>query len=194
MKALYARISTDDKNQTIETQTHLLTGKYPDALFLFTDEGVRGKSHPTERKGWSDLVASIETCSITEVHVVSISRISRDLMHTFEVFKAMAERGVLLVSESEGTFDLSNPEDEFRLTLLAGLNKRETAVMGKRIKWGMERAKANGVTLGRKTDGDRRLAQKLLSEDCPVAQVISQSGLSRATVYRMKSEKSEGVG
>ncbi|AIX51366.1 hypothetical protein PSNIH1_14590 [Pantoea sp. PSNIH1] len=186
MKHIYARISTDDKNQTIATQRTLLLRSHPDALFMYTDEGVSGSSRPDSRKGWNDLISMIKPGD--SVHVLEISRISRDLVETLEVFRELAKKGVSIISEREGEFDLNEPDDEFRLSLLASLNRREKGIIQKRVKLGMQAAKARGVHCGRKTTGDKALAEKMLSEGCTVADIVAQTGVSRATVFRMRKQ------
>lgn len=185
MKHLYARISTDDKKQTIETQRTLLKNAYPDALFLYCDEGVSGSSAPDSRQGWNDLLNSVQPGD--SVHVLEISRISRDLIQTLEVFRLLAAKGVTITSEREGTFDLNNPDDEFRLSLLASLNRREKGIIQRRVKLGMEAAKARGVHCGRKSTGDMDSAKTMLQSGVSIADIVAATGVSRATVYRLKS-------
>ncbi|MBZ0057462.1 MULTISPECIES: recombinase family protein [unclassified Leclercia] len=186
MQHIYARISTDDKKQTIETQRTLLKNAYPAALFMYCDEGVSGSSRPDSRTGWNQLVSMLQPGD--SVHVLEISRISRDLIETLEVFRQLARMGVTITSEREGTFDLNDPEDEFRLSLLASLNRREKGVIQKRVKLGMAAAKARGVHCGRKSDGDTGLALDLLREGYSVTDTVLKSGVSRATVYRLRKE------
>lgn len=186
MKHIYARISTDDKNQTVATQRTLLLRSHPDALFMYTDEGVSGSSRPDSRKGWNDLITMIKPGD--SVHVLEISRISRDLVETLEVFRELAKKGVRIISEREGEFDLNEPDDEFRLSLLASLNRREKGIIQKRVKLGMQAAKARGVHCGRKSTGDKNLAEKMLQDNATVADIVNQTGVSRATVFRMRKE------
>lgn len=189
MKHIYARISTDDKNQTIATQRTLLLRSHPDALFMYTDEGVSGSSRPDSRKGWNDLISMIKPGD--SVHVLEISRISRDLVETLEVFRELAKKGVSIISEREGEFDLNEPDDEFRLSLLASLNRREKGIIQKRVKLGMQAAKARGVHCGRKTTGDKAMAEKMLSDGCTVADIVTVTGVSRATVFRMRKQAAQ---
>lgn len=186
MKHLYARISTDDKKQTIEGQRTLLKNAHPEALYLYADIGVSGSSHPESRQGWNDLMSMIQPGD--SVHVLELSRVSRDLIETIETFRKLAKMGVTIVSEREGVFDLTDPEDEFKLSLLASLNRREKGIIQKRVKLGMQAAKARGVHCGRKSDGDMTLAAQMLSEGRTVADIITVTGVSRASVYRLKRE------
>lgn len=185
MKHLYARISTDDKCQDISTQLHLITSQH-EIDMQWTDEGVRGKSNPLERPGFSSMFSILMRGDV--VYVMEISRISRDTITTLNLYQQLGKMGVKVVSLADGEFDLSNPDDIFRLTLLAGLNQRESGVMGRRISIGMQRAKAQGVQLGRKSTGNKSLAFQMLSEGCTVADIVAQTGVSRATVFRMRKE------
>lgn len=184
MKHFYARISTDDKKQTIETQRIILKDAHPDALFMYADEGVSGSSRPDSRTGWNQLMSMVQYGDT--VHVLEISRISRDLIETIQVFRELARKGVRIISEREGEFDLNEPDDEFRLSLLASLNRREKGIIQKRVKLGMQAAKARGVHCGRKSDGDTATAQKMLAEGHCVPEIVTATGVSRATVYRLK--------
>jgi len=185
MKHLYARISTDDKGQDISTQLHLVNSKHKVDM-TWTDEGVRGKSNPLERDGFRSMFSVLMPGDT--IYVMEISRISRDTITTLNLYQQLGKMGVKVVSLADGEFDLSDPDDMFRLTIFAGLNQRESGVMGRRISIGMQRAKAQGVELGRKTTGDKAKAAQMLSEGCTVAAIVSQTGVSRATVFRMKKE------
>lgn len=183
MNHLYARISTDDRDQKIETQVEFIQMQY-DIDVIWTDEGVRGKSDPLSRDGFSSMHKSLQPGDV--VYVVEISRISRQTIKTLSLYAELGAMGVTVVSLSEGKFDLSNPDDYFRLTILAGINQRESQVLGRRVKMGMVAAKARGVHCGRHSGGDMPLAQQMLSEGFTVADIVTKSGVSRATVYRLR--------
>lgn len=185
MKHFYTRISTDDKKQTTETQRRILMRSHPDCLFMFSDEGVSGSSTPASRKAWNQLLSTVQPGD--SVHVLEISRISRDTFETVAVFRELAAMGVTVTSEREGAFDLNNPDDEFRLTLLASLNRREKGIIQQRVKLGMEAAKARGVHCGRKSVGEVELAKVMLRDGVAIPEIVAATGVSRASVYRLKS-------
>ncbi|WP_400217261.1 recombinase family protein [Escherichia coli] len=190
MNHLYARISTDDRDQKIETQIQFIQMQH-DIDVIWTDEGVRGKSDPLSRDGFSSMYKSLQPGDV--VYVVEISRISRQTIKTLSLYAELGSMGVTVVSLSEGKFDLSNPDDYFRLTILAGINQRESQVLGRRVKMGMVAAKQRGVHCGRSSDGDMSLAQQMLSEGFTVADIVTKSGVSRATVYRLRKENAQNA-
>lgn len=191
MKHLYARISTDDKNQTIETQRTLLTQAHSDALFMYADAGVSGSSLPSERKGWNDLLSMLKPGD--SVIVLELSRISRDLDHARAILKEFAKNNITIISLREGSFNWNNEQDSFNFSLLSLLNEREKRVIQSRVKLGMEAAKQRGIHCGRKSTGDKALAEKMLQENATVADIVAHTGVSRATVFRMRKEASQNA-
>lgn len=190
MKHLYARISTDDRNQNIDTQLHMILSMHPDIDVIWTDEGVRGKSEPLDREGFRNLYSSLEPSD--EIVVMELSRISRKTIKMLSLYEELNSKGVTITSLSEGTFKGGNYDDYFRLTILAGVNQRESHVMGTRIKAGMARARNEGKLLGRKSTGDMEAAKRMLNDGhSSIPHVVTVTGVSRATLYRMKKELSQ---
>ncbi len=80
--------------------------------------------------------------------MVAIDRLGRNTVDVLSNVESLQTRGVRVVSLREG-FDLSTPIGKAMLTMMAGLADLEKDLISERRKAGIERAKAEGVHMGR---------------------------------------------
>ncbi|MGT5650067.1 recombinase family protein, partial [Escherichia coli] len=97
---------------------------------------------------------------------------------------SLQTKGVRVVSLREG-FDLSTPIGKAMLTMMAGLADLEKDLISERRKAGIERAKAEGVHMGRPVKASSEAVQTLISQGKTRLQIQEELGISKATYYRL---------
>lgn len=186
--AIYARVSTNDKNQNPKRQI-LACKNYCDlnnhqVIGTFEDY-ISGNTQPIIRHGFGELMKTKPEAIV----VFSIDRLSRQhpskIMHLLNQYK---QAGILIISVNEPVFNMETPFAEPLQYILTWWNNYFLEKLRIDIKSGLERAKKRGKTLGRpKTKFNQYRAYKLLFEDKKtLTEVRNELGVSRSTLHRFK--------
>ncbi|CSZ11051.1 DNA invertase-like protein [Shigella sonnei] len=118
------------------------------------------------------------------VVVVAVDRLGRDTIDVLSTVKALQAKGVTVISLREG-FDLSSAMGEAMLGIMSTLAQLERSLIAERRKAGIERAKAEGVHMGRPVKASSEAVQTLISQGKTRLQIQEELGISRATYYRL---------
>ena len=176
----YCRVSTDD--QSIANQQMQIEEAGDNIAKWFTDEAVSGSVKASSRDGFSRLLAYAREGDT--VVVVAVDRLGRDTIDVLSTVKALRAKGVRVVSLREG-FDLSTPIGEAMLGIMSTLAQLERSLIAERRKAGIERAKAEGVHMGRPVKASSKAVQTLISQGKTRLQIQEELGISKATYYRL---------
>lgn len=176
----YCRVSTDD--QSIDNQQMQIEEAGYNIAKWFTDEAVSGSVKASSRDGFSRLLAYAREGDT--VVVVAVDRLGRDTIDVLSTVKSLQAKGVRVVSLREG-FDLSTPIGEAMLGIMSTLAQLERSLIAERRKAGIERAKAEGVHMGRPSKASPEAVQTLISQGKTRLQIQEELGISRATFYRL---------
>jgi DNA invertase Pin-like site-specific DNA recombinase len=137
----YARVSTD--GQSHNAQQAALREAGAQRVFSEKQSGAM-----TDRAALARCLASLETGDTLLVTKLDrLARSTRDLLNTLA---AVAERGASFKSLGDGWADTTTPHGKLMLTVLGGLAEFERHLILSRTDEGRFRAKARGVTFGRK--------------------------------------------
>ena len=150
--ALYARVSTDDKNQNPDTQVYALRQFCERANWEIYEEYVdyaRAKDF-RGRKGWQRLQRDARMRRFKVVLVFRLDRAFRSVRECVNCLQDWEERGIAFRSLKEDVIDTITSMGKFALHVLAAAAELESAVIGERVKAGMARAKTQGRRIGRK--------------------------------------------
>jgi len=183
MKYFYLRVSTLD--QTTDNQHIDLEKKYGKADQMFIDHGVSGTKKATERPAFKQMLSVIQPGD--SIHLVGVDRIGRNTIDILSTVELLIAAGVNVVSAREGV-DFSTTIGKMVLGVIASCAELERNLISDRTKAGLERAKAEGRTGGKRVTDKGTLARKMLHDGHTVAEVMTETGLSRAMVYRLKAE------
>lgn len=140
----YTRVSTDD--QTCENQRRAIEAHY-NVCKVFSDDGVSGAIAASQRPAMASLLAYVREGDT--VVVAAIDRLGRDTIDVLTTVEALRVKGVSVVSMREG-FDLATDVGKLMLTMLAAVAELERSNMKARQMAGLERARAEGRSLGRR--------------------------------------------
>jgi DNA invertase Pin-like site-specific DNA recombinase len=121
------------------------------------------------------------------VVVWKLDRLGRNMLHILETVKVLTERGVTLVSTTDG-IDSSTAAGRMMIGVLGSLAEYERALTIERTALKRASSRANGTKFGRprKVDDAEHIATaKRMKVDGHTAKDIAKFlGVSRATLYR----------
>ena len=192
--AIYARVSTSDKEQNVETQLLPLR----DFLLAQDWEVYReyGDQAPANdlahRVQWRQLLDDAAKRKFTLVLVFKLDRAFRSVKHMHDTLAAWEMVGVSFQSLRE-RFDTSTALGRLLLNLLAALAEFELELIRERVKAGMDRARRQGRQIGRPKVTDRKgfkkrfgdILERLNGGDISRRQAAKELGIGYATLKRL---------
>jgi DNA invertase Pin-like site-specific DNA recombinase len=180
----YVRVST--VTQTLNQQQNPLGQAGVSKTFSDTMSGARD-----DRPGLADMLAYVREGDT--VVVWKLDRLGRSLQHILAIVKALTDRGVTLVSTSDG-IDSSTAAGRMMIGVLGSLAEYERELIQERSSLKRASSRANGIKFGRhrKVDDAEHIATaKRMKSDGHTAKAVAKYlGVSRATFYRYISEDS----
>lgn len=175
----YVRVSTDD--QTTESQRHAIDSRYKVTKW-FTDDAVSGVTQAKDRPGLSALLGYVREGDV--VVVSAIDRLGRNTIDVLETVEALNKKEVSVVSLREG-FDLATPHGKLMLTMLAAMAELERENIKARQMAGIERARAEGKTMGReKVIDDVEVVRWRQEHSASIKATANHFDISTASVKR----------
>ena len=148
--ALYARVSTDGQtteNQLLELRAVAERNGW-EITKEYVDHGISGSKGRTERP---ELDAMLKASVRKEFDLImswSVDRLGRSLQHLLEFLTEIHSKNVDLYLHQQG-IDTTTPAGKAMFQMLGVFSEFERSMIQERVKAGLERAKANGKTLGR---------------------------------------------
>lgn len=189
VKLIYSRVSKKDA-QTVENQLYSITQQHPDCAMWFSDE-VTGKSKPLNRPGFSKLYSvavKMAEQGVTPVIVVTgFDRLSRDTITFLTMLEEFSRKGIVLLSLREN-IDTTTAQGYLMATQFISWATYERQLISERTQQALSRLKSEGKPYTRVAGEASREATRLLESGKSVADVIVATNLSRAMVYRLKSQ------
>ena len=178
MKIGYARVSTLDQNQELQTDALEKAG----CEKIYKDK-LSGSRH--DRPG---LKEALEYARQGDCLVVwRLDRLGRSLKHLIEVVEGLEAQGVGFISLQEG-FDTTTSGGKLIFQIFGALAEFERNLIRERTKAGLEAARARGRIGGRKAklepDQINTLKNMYESKKHTVKEICSVFQISKPTLYR----------
>lgn len=155
--AIYARVSTADKNQTVENQLRdlLAVAQRQDweIVATFTDEGISGAKGRDKRPAFDALLKGVARKDFDLIACFSVCRIGRSLPDLINFLGDIQAKGVDLYLHTQG-LDTSTPSGALSYQLLSLFSSYERSILRDRILSGLRRTTKKS---GRKPMPDDRL-------------------------------------
>jgi DNA invertase Pin-like site-specific DNA recombinase len=174
----YTRVST--VAQTLEQQNAALEVAGVTKTFSDVMSGARD-----DRPGLAALMEYVRAGDT--VVVWKLDRLGRNTTHILETVQALSERGVTLVSTSDG-IDSSTPAGRMMIGVLGSLAEYERELIKERTALKRKVSRANGVKFGRprKVDDTEHIATatRMKVDGHTARDIAKYLGVSRATLYR----------
>ena len=184
--AIYTRVSTLDQtidNQLIELRDHCSKMGWV-VVKEYADEGLSGTLSRNKRPALNSLIKDAYRKRFDSVVCWDISRIGRSMKELILFLSDMKDRGIGICSVRQG-FDTSTSMGEIMFQFVGILSSWEREMIRERTLAGLERAKSQGKTLGRrKVTNDTMTAKivELRTAKKTIRQIASEVGISRGTV------------
>ncbi len=182
--ALYARVSTKNNGQDPETQLIALR-EYANARGLevfseYVDVGISGSKD--SRPALNELMADAKKRRFDAVLVARFDRFARSTRHLVLALDEFNALGVDFISLSESV-DTSTPMGKMVYTVIAAVAELERSLIRERVVMGLQRARAQGQTLGRPRPWvDPEQIARLKAEGLSLRIIAREMGISRPTV------------
>lgn len=185
----YGRVSTGQQtteNQRLELEQ---AGYRIEPDYWFADEGISGKVAASQRPAFKRMLGQVRK---GETIVVSkLDRLGRDAIDVLQTVRQLGERGIKVVVLQLGTTDLTSAAGKLLLSMLAAVAEMERDLLVERTQAGLQRAKAEGKTLGRpsKTTPEQRAEIRCrLDAGESVSALARLYSVSRANIIGIRAQ------
>ena len=184
--AIYTRVSTLDQtidNQLIELRDHCSKMGW-EIVKEYADEGLSGTLSREKRPALNSLIKDAYRKRFDSVVCWDISRIGRSMKELVLFLSDMKDKGVGICSVRQG-FDTSTSMGEIMFQFVGILSSWEREMIRERTLAGLERAKSEGKTLGRRKVTNDTMTTKILelrTAKKSIREIASEVGVSRGTV------------
>ena len=192
--ALYARVSTADKEQDPETQLLQLRDYCQAQGWSIYKEYIDKASaiDLAHRTAWRKLLDDAAKRRFKILLVFRLDRAFRSVKHLHDTLFVWEALGISFRSLKE-QFDTSTPLGRLLLNLLASLAEFELELIRERVKAGMERAARQGKKIGRPRVIDRQgfnnryktILERLRQGDISRRAAARELGIGYATLKRL---------
>jgi DNA invertase Pin-like site-specific DNA recombinase len=150
--ALYVRVSTSDRGQSVENQLQPLqeaAGRLGWSIVaVFRDEGVSGSLGRQKRPGLDALLRGVGRREFDLVAAWSVCRLGRSLSDLVSLLNELRSRDIDLYLHQQA-LDTSTPSGRMLFGMLGVFSEFERAMIRDRVMAGLDRARAAGKRLGR---------------------------------------------
>ncbi|NLS01990.1 recombinase family protein [Rhizobium sp. P32RR-XVIII] len=136
-----------------------------------------------------ELAKALEFAREGDVLVITkLDRLARSAAHLHQIVETLDRKGVGFRVLDDASLDTTTRTGKLVFGILASIAEFETALRKERQMEGIAKAKAEGKTGGRPKTVDEERIRTLKGEGLTVPQIVKETGISRAAVYRALSE------
>ena len=188
----YARVSTTGQTTENQIQEIEAAGFHVEPRRIVT-ETISGSTAIAQRRGFSKLMDRLEAGDV--LIVTKLDRLGRDAIDVSSTVKALAGMGVRVHCLALGGVDLTSSAGTMTMNVLNAVAQFERDLLIERTQAGLNRAKAEGKTLGRKATLSEQQKQTVLDDlaaGLSVSAIARKLGTSRQTVMRARDSQQKG--
>ena len=186
--ALYCRVSTLDQtidNQLLELRDHCSRMGW-EIVKEYADEGLSGTLSRDKRPAFNEMIKDAYRKRFDLVVCWDISRIGRSMKELVMFLSDMKDRDIGICSVRQG-FDTSTTMGEMMFQFVGILSSWEREMIRERTLAGLERAKSEGKTLGRRKVTNDTMTAKIIelrNDKKSIRAIASEVGVSVGTVSK----------
>jgi putative DNA-invertase from lambdoid prophage Rac len=188
----YVRVSTTGQTTENQIQEIEAAGFHVEPRRIVT-ETVSGSTPIAQRREFSKLMDRLEAGDV--LIVTKLDRLGRDAIDVSSTVMALAEIGVRVHCLALGGVDLTSSAGTMTMNVLNAVAQFERDLLIERTQAGLNRAKAEGKTLGRKATLSEQQKQSVLDDlaaGLSVSAIARKLGTSRQTVMRARDSQQKG--
>ena len=186
---IYSRVSTNE--QTVENQLKILREvaekKGLEVVREISDEGISGAKGRDDRKGFDELIKGSIKNEWDIILCFDVSRLGRSLKDLVSFLEDIQSARCDLYIHNSG-IDTSTASGKMMFGMLSVFSEFERSMIRNRVIAGQQRAVANGVKLGRKTnvnDGIITAVYQLRKNNVPIKRIAKDLQIGVGTVYKI---------
>jgi len=186
---IYSRVSTNE--QTVENQLRVLREvaekRGLEVVREISDEGISGAKGRDERQGFDELIKGSVKNEWDIILVWDVSRLGRSLKHLVSFLEDIQSAHCDMYIHQSG-IDTSTPSGKMMFGMLSVFSEFERSMIRERVIAGQQRAVANGVKLGRKTnvnDGIITAVYHMRQNNVPIKRIAKDLQIGVGTVYKI---------
>lgn len=189
--AIYSRVSTD--HQTTENQERELIERAERAgwevVKVYKDQGISGARSGKDRPAFDAMRKDAAKRKFDVVAAWSVDRLGRSLQTLVEFLSDIHGFGVDLYLHQQGV-DTTTPAGKALFQMMGVFAEYERAIIRERVLSGLERAKAQGKTLGRRpinAEKEAAIRADLVAAKAGIIKLAAAHGVGVGTVQRIKA-------
>jgi DNA invertase Pin-like site-specific DNA recombinase len=186
---IYSRVSTNE--QTVENQLRVLREvaekRGLEVVREISDEGISGAKGRDERQGFDELIKGSVKNEWYIILVWDVSRLGRSLKHLVSFLEDIQSAHCDMYIHQSG-IDTSTASGKMMFGMLSVFSEFERSMIRERVIAGQQRAVANGVKLGRKTnvnDGIITAVYHMRQNNVPIKRIAKDLQIGVGTVYKI---------
>ena len=186
----YARVSTTGQTTENQIQEIEAAGFHVEPRRIVS-ETISGSTAIAQRRGFSKLMDRLEAGDV--LIVTKLDRLGRDAIDVSSTVKALAGMGVRVHCLALGGVDLTSSAGTMTMNVLNAVAQFERDLLIERTQSGLNRAKAEGKTLGRPatlSEQQKQAVRDELAAGVSVSALARKLGTSRQTVMRARAADS----
>ena len=175
---IYVRVSTSIQNVEAQLMQLREAAKAQGVKVIaeIADRGVSGVKSRKEREGFDRLNKMMEAKKIDVILCWSIDRISRSMLDLAQFLESIQAHGVDLYCHQQN-ISTNSTAGRLIFNIFSSLASWEREMITERVRMGIERAKKNGVKLGRPTnvnDGTKDQVLALRKKGVSIGQIAKR--------------------
>ena len=186
---IYSRVSTNE--QTVENQLKVLREvaekRGLEVVREISDEGISGAKGRDERPGFDELIKGSVKNEWVIILVWDVSRLGRSLKHLVSFLEDIQSAHCDMYIHQSG-IDTSTPSGKMMFGMLSVFSEFERSMIRERVIAGQQRAVANGIKLGRKTnvnDGIITAVYHMRQNNVSIKRIAKDLQIGVGTVYKI---------
>ena len=190
---LYARVSTKDKEQNPENQLIRLREYCKTRGWEFKEYVDYASGAKKDRPGLKSIMNDLK--QLDGILVLRLDRFGRSLQNLLENLNVIRFNGKFFEAVDQGLkiSEKKDPMNDFMLAILGAAAEFERELISERVRDGLERAKRDGVKLGKRVS-DKTIAQsrrviELHKQGFSIREISQRTNLGRGTVHNILSGK-----
>jgi len=194
---IYSRVSTNE--QTVENQLRVLREvaekRGLEVVREISDEGISGAKGRNERPGFDELIKGSVKNEWDIILVWDVSRLGRSLKHLVSFLEDIQSARCDMYIHQSG-IDTSTASGKMMFGMLSVFSEFERSMIRERVIAGQQRAVANGVKLGRKTnvnDGIITAVYHMRQNNVPIKRIAKDLQIGVGTVYKILDKVAQWI-
>lgn len=189
MVALYARVSTDKQDETLQIprlRSYCERAGH-DIYKVYQDEA---SARNADRPGWKALMSDAHGHRFDAVVVTKLDRVMRSLVGLHQTMEDLGKCGITLITLDQGPMDFTTPNGRLLISFLGSIAEWEREMISTRTREALAAKKEAGVKLGRPGNEDIPL-RKIALMRCAMqswSAISRETGVSRTWLHNHQED------